>query len=331
MKTYASIRGLGAHVPEKILTNADLAVLVDTSDEWITSRTGIKTRHIVAEGQSNSDLAAKAAQIALDNSGLDPAELTHIIVCTSTPDAACPSTACMLQRKLGLKGAMAFDMAAACAGFVYGLETAQGFIAANPKAKILLVASETLSHRSNWKDRGTCVLFGDGAGAVVMESAGSAGKSLARLKAVCCAADGSYNDLLMFEGGGSLAPYKLGDIVGENYFIRMQGREVFKHAVRKMPEACKEVLYLAGLPASAVDLFIPHQANQRIIEAAAERLGFPLEKVFTNVHKYGNTSAASIPLALYEALNQGAIKPGMLVLCATFGGGLTWGAALLEF
>ncbi len=335
MISKTSISGFGAYAPPTVVTNADLAKRVDTSDEWITSRTGISERRIAAPGQAGSDLAGEAAKAALARSGRSPEELTHIIYCGCTPDAACPPAACSLGNKLGAPRVAAFDLNAACSGFLYGLSVADGIVRADPSACVLLAAAEVLSHRCNWEDRSTCVLFGDGAGACVICGDKVAPATVhavpdARLLDVRISGDASLGSLLEI-GGGSAHPYTLGQAVGPEYFIRMQGREVFKHAVRSMSAICREILERNNLTVNAVDVLVPHQANSRIIEAVGERLEFPSEKVFVNVHKYGNTSAASIPLAVGEALDAGAIRPGMTVLLTTFGGGFTWGAALVRF
>lgn len=331
------IKGIGYYVPERVMDNFELSTLVDTSDEWIRTRTGIQERRIIAPGQTCSDLVCEAATKALAASGTKPEEITHMITATASGDSYFPATAAKAQAKLGLGHCMPFDISAACSGFVYGLKIAQGLIAVEPEAKILVTAAEVLSNRMNWQDRGTCVLFGDGAGAAVLSASptppatGAQLMTNAVIEGVSCDADGSLHELLFCSGGCSDHPYKLGDVVGPEHFITMQGREVFKHAVRSMAAICKDLMDKLGYTIDDFDLVIPHQANLRIIQAVGERLKAPEEKVFVNVHKYGNTSAASIPLALGEALDQGVIKPGMRVLCATFGAGLTWGAAVLKF
>ncbi|MFO7718532.1 MAG: beta-ketoacyl-ACP synthase III [Thermodesulfobacteriota bacterium] len=329
MSAYTpKILGLGHYAPAQTLTNADLERMVDTSDEWITTRTGIKERHIAAQDEACSDLALPAARHALDQAGVSPEQLTHIFVATFTPDAYVPSAACVLQHKLGAPQAIAMDLAAACSGFLYSLETASAFLALHPEAKILVVGSEVITSRTNFSDRSTCVLFGDGAGAAVL---GAHGPALADLSEVLLGADGSLGDLLVVRGGGSGSPVKLGDPVGESFFVQMQGNEVFRHAVRNMATITNKLLRRSGLTPQDIDLFIPHQANIRIIESLAKKLAFPLEKVYVNVNRFGNSSAASVPLALSEALANGHIAPGSTVLLASFGGGFTWGAALLHF
>lgn len=335
MNSTINISGFGAYAPPTVVTNADLAKRVDTSDEWITTRTGIAERRVASAGQAGSDLALEAAKAALVRAGRTAEEITHVIYCGCTPDAVCPPASCTLAAKLGAPHVAGFDLNAACSGYVYGLSVARGLVLADPSACILLAASEVLSQRCNWEDRSTCVLFGDGAGVCVVTGdkarpAAAHGTLDARLMDVRISGDASLGKLLEI-GGGSAHPYTLGQIIGPEHFIRMQGRDVFKHAVRSMSAVCRDLLQANGMTVADLDLVIPHQANLRIIEAVGERLEVPAEKVFVNVQKYGNTSAASIPLALGEALDAKAIKPGMTVLLTTFGGGFTWGAALLRF
>lgn len=330
MKSNHFIRGLGFYAPEKVLTNADLETLVDTSDEWITTRTGIKERHIIAPGQTCSDMALEASKKALADAKMEPDELTHIILATFTADTPIPSGSCILQDKLGLKGKMAIDVSAACSGFVYSMELARGIIALHPEAKILVVASEALTQRVNWTDRATCVLFGDGAAAAIVtgnREADTDGKILDMITE----SDGSIGDLLTVRGGGSAYHYGAGDVIGDVHFVQMQGREVYKHAVRNMTRVGKEVVKRNGFKMEDVDVLLPHQANLRIIEAVGDRLKIPTEKVFVNVDKFGNTSGAAVPIALADARGQRFIKDGDLVLVITFGGGFTWGSALVQF
>ena len=329
MSTDCLIRGLGFHVPANIVTNADLEKMVETSDEWITTRTGIKERRI-STGEACSDLAEGAARKALADAGMEAEELTHILVATFTPDHPLPSSSCLLEHKLGLKGRFAADISAACTGFLYALETARGILCLNPQAKVLVAASEVLSTRTNWTDRNTCVLFGDGSGAAVITRA-EEGLTGGRVLDTQMSSDGSLGDLLTVRGGGSGAPLRLGDTVGEDFFIQMQGQEVFKHAVRSMSSICIELLERNGLTADDLDVVVPHQANIRIIEAVGKKIGVPAEKVFVNVQKYGNTSGASVPIAMTEARAAGFIKDGDLVLLTAFGSGFTWGAALVRF
>lgn len=324
----AYIRGIGYHVPPKILTNQDLEQLVDTSDEWIVTRTGIRQRHVV-EGHAASDIAVEAARKALADAGMTPDDVTHVICATCTPDSYCPNAATQIQHKLGIAGRMAFDLNAACTGFLYSLHVARALIAVDPGAVVLVAAVEILTSRLNWEDRTTCVLFGDGSGAaVVTRDKGEDGVGIADAR---LASDGQYGPLLTISGGGSGTPYRLGDVVGEAHFVRMNGREVFKVAVRSMTATCRQVMEDNGLGVDDVDLFIPHQANLRIIEAVGKKLGIPRERVFTNVQNYGNTSSASVGIALCEAREQGLLAPGKRVLLTAFGGGFTWGAVLLDF
>jgi 3-oxoacyl-[acyl-carrier-protein] synthase-3 len=326
--------GFGYFAPPELISNADLADRSGITDEWIVSRTGIVTRHKLNDGMTGTDMALAASRQALRQAGLELADITHILYATCTPDACCPSAACTLAGKLELGGRMAVDINAACAGFVNGMELAAALTARNPEARVLLAASESLTHRCNWEDRATTVLFGDGAGAVLVTGRNvplPQGCLSASIVDILLGSDGSKRDLLLISGGFSASPFKLGDTVGPEYFIRMNGGLVFKQAVRRMSACCLELLERNAFSARDVDLFVPHQANLRIIEAVGDRLGIPPEKVFLNVHKYGNTSAASIPLALGEAIEEGRVRKGMRVLLTTFGGGLTWGAGLLQF
>lgn len=325
-----AILGLGAQLPDAVLTNERLSEMVNTSDEWITSRTGIHERRILSKGVSNTDLGFGASQKALADAGLAASDVTHVLYATCTPDTVTPSAACVLCRKLGVAGRFALDVNAACSGFLFGLVTARGLVAAEPSAKVLLVAAETISTRIDWNDRSTCVLFGDGAAAAVLgaETEGAFGT----LADVETASDGSLGPLLHFGGPPESGErYAIGSPVGPEYFVSMNGRDIFKHAVRNMVEISKTVLLRNGLTIDDVDLLVPHQANLRIIEAVGSRLGINAGKVFVNVGHTGNTSAASIPVALDEARRTGVLRPGMNVLACTFGGGLTWSAALFRF
>lgn len=332
MKTYPLIRGLGYYVPERVLTNAEMERMVETSDEWITSRTGIKERRVAAPGQATSDLSLEASRAALAVAGMAPEELTHLFLCTLTPDAYCPPAACILEEKLGVRGKAAMDLNAACSGFLFGLDMARAVVCMTPAAKVLVCACDVLTSRTNWADRRTCVLFGDGAGAVVVTSGDAARRpGDAAIKDVRLLSDGSLGHLLTVKGGGSGSPMRLGDVVGEDFFVQMSGQEVFKHAVRNMVSVCEDVLAANGLTGADIDYFIPHQANWRIMEAVAKKLGLPIEKVCATVARYGNTSASSVAMGLAESFQAGKIKPGDKVLLSAFGGGFTWGAALLEF
>lgn len=317
--------GTGKYVPEKILTNSDLEKMVDTNDEWIVSRTGIKERHIAAPDQATSDLAYEAAIKALESAGMTGSDLDLIIVATITPDSSFPSTACILQDRLGAKGAAAFDLSAACSGFVYGLASATSFIQSGMYNNALVIGADCLSRITDYTDRNTCVLFGDGAGAVVVGEVPE-GRGF---KAFDLGAEGAGGSLLQMEGGGSRMPASAETVENKKHYIYMNGREVFKFAVRVMGTATIEVLRKAGMERTDVDLFVPHQANIRIIQSAMQRLELPEEKVVVNVDKYANTSAASIPLALVEAAEEGRMKAGDTVLMVGFGGGLTWGASVL--
>lgn len=326
--TKSYIRGLGFHVPEHILTNADFERMVDTSDEWITSRTGIRQRH-VAQGETCSELAQHASLQALEKAGMSAEELSHILVATFTPDAYIPSAACTLQHRLGLSGRYAADLYAACSGYLYALETARSLVALHPQANVLTLGSEVISSRTDYTDRGTCVLFGDGAGAAIVS--GTPGHDSAEILDVILSSDGALGNLLAVRGGGSAFPYKPGDTIRRDFFVEMQGREVFRHAVRSMLSVSAEILERNGLTPDEVDVFIPHQANLRIIEAVGDKVGVPRERIFINVDRYGNTSAAAVAIALAEARLTGFIKNGDLVLLTAFGGGFTWGAVLLRF
>ena len=327
MSINCYIHGFGAYAPERILTNDELAAKVDTSDEWISTRTGIKRRHILADDEQASDAGAHAAREALAEAGIALSAVTHLLYGTCTPDRLCPATACIIAAKLGIADVAAYDFNAACSSFLYGLLQSRALLAVEPDARILLVCGEGLSRRLDWRDRSTCVLFGDGAGAVLIS--GHREGALARLEDVICAADGKLWELITI-GGGSARRYEPGDPVNEDFFLSMQGREVFKHAVRHMEQVCKDILARNALSVKDVQLLVPHQANIRIIEAVSSRLDFPAERVFTNLADYGNTSAASVPLALYDARKQGRMPSGARVLMTTFGSGLTRAAGLLR-
>ena len=314
---YSRIAGTGSYLPPRVMTNAEFAARLDTSDAWIRERTGIVQRHIAEKSQSSSDLALQASARALEASGLTASQVDLIIVATSTPDYIFPSTACLLQAKLGVKGCPAFDVQAVCSGFVYGLATADALIRSGQYKSALVVGAEVFSRILDWNDRGTCVLFGDGAGAVVLTAAPQPG-----IHASVLHADGSQVELLSVPGnvcGGA--------IVGSP-FLQMNGQGVFKFAVRVLEEAARETVAAAGMQMSDVDWLIPHQANVRILEATARRLGLPPEKLVVTVDQHGNTSAASIPLALDEFVRAGKIRPGHRVLMEGVGGGFTWGASL---
>lgn len=324
---HVAILGTGSCVPDKVLTNADLERMVDTTDEWITQRTGIKERRISDEKTPSSHLALKAAERALEAAGVKPEELSFIIVGTITPDMAFPSTACLVQTRLGASHAAAFDLAAGCTGFIYGLELGRNLVANDHSRKVLVIGVEELTKITDWTDRATCVLFGDGAGAAVL---GWTEEDRGILSSYV-AADGSLGDLLYMPAGGSLRPASHETVDGRMHVVKMEGNKVFPHAVRKMSDAADKVLERAGIPKDRLDVLIPHQANNRIIEAIGRHFDLPIEKVFVNIQKYGNTSAASIPLALDEAVRSGRIQKGNIVLLVAFGAGFTWGAVLLRW
>lgn len=321
------IAGTGLSVPEKVMTNHDLEKIVDTTDEWIVSRTGIKTRHIVAKGVLTSDISKEAAEIALKEAGVSPEELDLIILGTVSGDVSFPATACYVQEKLGAVNAAAFDITAACSGFMYSLIVANGFFATGNVENILVIGAESLSRITNWKDRNTCVLFGDGAGAAVLKkSNGEKGILATYMKS-----DGRLSQLLM--NPGSVNGQVVLDPQGEKMlpFINMQGREVFKNAIRSMQEAISNVLEQCNVSIDDIDLLVPHQANVRILDLLAERTGIGKDKIFVNVDRYGNTSSASVPIALDEARREGRLPEGSLCVLTAFGGGFTWGAALVRF
>ena len=323
------ILGTGSYAPERILTNAELCKMVDTSDEWIVSRSGIRERRIAAPGESTSDMGVHAARRALDAAGLTAAEIDLVIVATVTPDVQMPAAACFVQHKLGLPTTAAcFDLNAACSGFLYALDTASAMLTSGRYRKALVIGVEKLSGIVDWKDRTTCVLFGDGAGAVVLGTTTSLDTGLlgTRLGTL-----GENTDLLCIPNGGSNAPATPASIAAGSHFIKMKGKEVFKLAVRVMDEAARDILEQHHLRADQISLVIPHQANLRIIEAISNYLELPMERFFVNVDRYGNTSAASIPLALDEARRAGRIKAGDLTLLVAFGAGLTYGSALIRW
>ncbi|HKB82364.1 MAG TPA: beta-ketoacyl-ACP synthase III [Burkholderiales bacterium] len=317
---FSRIIGTGSYLPEKVVTNDDLARTVDTSDEWIRTRTGIRSRHVAAEGQLASDLALPAAQRALRSAGVEASDIDLIIVATTTPDIIFPSTACILQSKLGVAGCPAFDVQAVCSGFVYALTIADLFIRSEQASHVLVVGTEVYSRILDWTDRGTCVLFGDGAGAVIVAPSDQPGILAAKLHA-----DGSHKEMLSVPGS-----VNAGKVCGSP-FVHMDGGAVFKFAVRVFEDGANEVMAAAGLKVSDLDWFIPHQANIRIMEATAKKLGLPKEKLIATVHHHGNTSAASIPLALDEAVKDGRILPGQTLLLEGVGGGFRWGAVLLRW
>lgn len=322
-----SIAGVGSYVPSRVLTNADLEKMVNTSDEWITSRTGIKERHIAAADEYTSDLGAKAAALAMARAGVTAEQIDLIIVATITPDMPFPSTAALIQRKLGAHRAAAFDLEAACSGFIYALEVAQQFIMSRSYDTVLVVGAEKLSSIVDWQDRNTCVLFGDGAGAAVLRNRPNAHGLLTAVMG----ADGRKADLLFMGGGGSRCPATAESVANRMHYLRMEGKETFKSAVQAMQTAAEEALRRCEIDISRIKLVIPHQANLRIISAVGERLGAKPEQLFVNLHKYGNTSAASVAIALDEAVQSGRVQNGDLLLLVVFGAGLTWGSAVIEW
>jgi len=317
---YSRIAGTGSYLPQKVLTNRDLEKMVDTTDEWIVTRSGIRERHIAADGEVASDLAQAAAARAISSAGLAPADIDLIIVATTTPDMVFPSTACILQAKLGIKGCPAFDVQAVCSGFIYAMSIANMFICSGQARNALIVGAEVYSRILDWTDRTTCVLFGDGAGAVVLSKSDEAGVLATKLHA-----DGSYSDKLSVPG------WVCGGKTIGSPFVQMDGGSVFKFAVRVFEEVAHEVLELANLTIADVDWFIPHQANIRIMEASARKLKLPLDRLISTVARHGNTSAASIPLALDESVSAGRIRRGDTLLLEGVGGGFTWGGVLLRY
>jgi 3-oxoacyl-[acyl-carrier-protein] synthase III len=322
-----SISGVGSYVPARILTNADLEKLVDTSDEWITTRTGIKERRLAGKNEFTSDLAANAARRALEKAGVTAEQLDLIIVATITPDMPFPSTACLVQRKIGAYRAAGFDLEAACSGFIYGLEIAQQFIMSRTYDTVLVIGAEKLSSIVDWKDRNTCVLFGDGAGAAVLQNRPNAHGLLTAVMG----ADGRKADLLFMAGGGSRCPATTESVAARLHYLRMEGKETFKSAVQAMQTAAEEALRRCEIDIARIKCIIPHQANRRIVDAVCDRLGAKPEQLFVNLHKYGNTSAASVAIALDEAVSSGRVQRGDLILMVVFGAGLTWGAAVIEW
>jgi 3-oxoacyl-[acyl-carrier-protein] synthase-3 len=323
MTIRAVARGVGHYLPERIVPNSDFEKTIDTSDEWIRSRSGIERRHIAAPGQLTSDLATRAAQAALADAGLEPADIDAIIVATSTADLTFPSCATSVQAALGMTGGFAFDVQAVCAGFVYALSTANALIVAGQARRVLVIGAETFSRLMDWTDRSTCVLFGDGAGALVLEAAEGTGTTADRgILATDLHSDGRHKDILYVDGGVS---------TGTIGHLRMEGKEVFRHAVEKLAETAHAALDKVGLTGGDVDWIVPHQANIRIIEGTAKRMQVPMERVVVTVQDHGNTSAASIPLALSVGRARGQIKPGDLLVTEAIGGGLAWGSVVLRW
>jgi 3-oxoacyl-[acyl-carrier-protein] synthase III len=328
-RPLAEMASIGVAVPPSVLTNADLTRMLDTSDQWIVERTGIRERHIAGPDQSVAMLSCEASVKALDQAGLTPKDVDAIVLATATPDRLLPSTACDLQALLGADNAAAFDIAAACPGFIFATAVAEGMIAAGQSEVILVVGAEKLSTITDFKDRSTAILFGDGAGAAVVRRAtGNNGRGIL---STYLKSDGKLAPLLYIPGGGAADPISEKVVCERSHYMKMAGREVFKAAVLAMSEACDEALRRAGVSADEVDLLIPHQANVRIIEATAKHAGMPMDKVMVNVDRYGNTSSASIPLALEQAITEGRVKPGSLLLLVAFGAGFTWGSAVVRW
>ncbi|MFW9627681.1 MAG: beta-ketoacyl-ACP synthase III [Sulfurospirillum sp.] len=326
---YASLKSIGAYAPARILSNADLEKMVETSDEWIEKRTGIKERRIAAEDESTSDLGVKAAEVAIKRAGIAKEEIDLIICATLSPDHFCmPSTACVIAGKLGINDVMAFDVSAACSGFVYMLSMAKAFIESGAKKNVLLIGAEKISSVVDYTDRSTCILFGDGAGAAIISVTEDKNEAMIDIHA---SADGRYGDLLITPGCGSKYPCSQETLDNKLNYIKMQGNDVYKVAVKTLTNDVIDILEKNNITASEIDHFIPHQANFRIIEAVRAKLDFPIEKTVLTVAKYGNTSAASIPMAMNDAYEEGRIKKGDLMLLDTFGGGFTWASALVHF
>ena len=323
MTIRAVVQGVGHYLPERVVPNSDLEKIVETSDEWIKSRSGIERRHYVAEGEFTSDLATKALQHALDDAGLVPDDLDAIVVATSTPDLTFPSAATMVQDKIGMTRGFAFDVQAVCAGFIYALSNANALIASGQAGRVLVIGSETFSRIMDWSDRSTCVLFGDGAGALLLEAQDSAGTPQDRgILATDLHSDGRFRDLLYVDGGVSTQT---------TGYLRMQGNQVFRHAIEKLAATAEASLEKAGLSADDVDWIVPHQANIRIIKGTAKKMGVGMDRVVVTVQDHGNTSAASIPLALSVGSARGQIKQGDLVVTEAIGGGLAWGSVILRW
>ena len=323
----ASITGIGSYLPNKVLTNYDLEKMVDTSNDWIIQRTGIKERRIVENGVTTSDLATQASLRAMEDAGVSPKDLDMIITSTITPDHIFPSTSCYIQQKIGATRACAFDILAACAGFIYAMSIGQNFINSGAMKTVLVVGAECLSKITDYTDRTTCVLFGDGAGAVIIQRNPVKHEILSS----SLAADGSEADVLIMPGGGARNPASLESIQQRLHYIQFKGKEVFKLAINNITNLILETTKENGLTLDDIDLIIPHQSNLRIIEATMEKLGLPMEKAFVNIDKYGNTSSASVPIAIDEARKDGRLRKGNIVMLVAFGGGLTWGSSLIRW
>ena len=324
MTLRATVRGVGHYLPERVVPNSEFEATLDTTDEWIRSRSGIERRHFAAPGESTSDMAAAAARAALADAGLTPADVDAVVVATSTPDLTFPSVATMVQAKIGMTGGFAFDVQAVCAGFVYALSSANGLIVTGQARRVLVIGAETFSRIMDWTDRSTCVLFGDGAGALLLEAAEGAGTAEDRgILSVDLHSDGRFRDLLYVDGGVATS--------GTAGVLRMEGKEIFRHAVEKLAQTAHAALDKAGLGPESVDWIVPHQANLRIIRATAQKMGLPMDKVIVTVQDHGNTSAASIPLALSIGHADGRIRRGQLLVAEAIGGGLAWGSVVLRW
>jgi 3-oxoacyl-[acyl-carrier-protein] synthase-3 len=326
-RPIAELAGTGRYIPERVMTNDEFSKILDTSDQWIRDRTGIRERRIASEKETNACMGKAAATQVLDQLGLTPLDVDAIVYATASPDRLLPSQACDLQAILGAKNAAAFDVGAACAGFVYGLNVAEGLVASEQARHVLVIAAERLTKIMDWSDRGTAVLFGDGAGATLLRpSDGTRGILSSYMKS-----DGTLAELLYRPGGGAIHPPDAALLTDHSYYIHMAGREVFKAAVLSMADACDQALRRAGLTGADIDLMIPHQANIRIIEATAKHAGMPMDKVYVNVDRFGNTSAASVAIALDEAVRTGRLQPGMTVLMVAFGAGFTWASTVVKW
>ncbi len=324
--THVKFLGIGSAAPEKVLSNFDFEKMIDTSDEWIRTRTGISERRIAESDVASSDLAYEASLKALEDAGMEPQDLDGIIVGTITPDYIFPSTACVLQSRLGAKQAFAFDVLAGCSGFIYSLHVAKGMVQSATARNILVVGAEVLSKIMNYEDRTTCILFGDGAGAAVISASDTPG-----IMSSCLGANGDDWELLYMPGGGSRLPTSEESLKNGSHFLRMEGKEVFKEAVKALQSSSLKAIEMADITPEQIDLFIPHQANYRIIDAVRKRLELPEEKVFSNLDRYGNTSSASVPIALDEAVKSGRLKKGDIVVFSAFGAGFTWGASVVRW
>ena len=323
----ASITGIGSYLPDKVLTNYDLEKMVDTTNDWIIQRTGIKERRIVENGVTTSDIATQASLRAMEDAGVSPKDLDMIITSTITPDHIFPSTSCYIQQKIGATRACAFDILAACAGFIYAMSIGQSFINSGAMKTVLVVGAECLSKITDYTDRSTCVLFGDGAGAVIIQRNPVKHEILSSI----LAADGSEADVLIMPGGGARNPASLESVQQRLHYIQFRGKEVFKLAINNITNLILETAKENGLTLDDIDLIIPHQSNLRIIEATMEKLGLPMEKAFVNIDKYGNTSSASVPIAIDEARKEGRLRKGNIVMLVAFGGGLTWGSSVIRW